>query len=65
VFVKELQTVTVDLDDTPGARLNQFGKVGLQLLGGKLIGTVVIALCNPVNRACIDINGFNIQALKL
>ncbi len=62
---KELQPVAIYFDGTPGMRFNQFGKVSFQLLSGELVGTAVIALCNPANRACVDINGFVTQALKL
>ena len=65
MLIKELQTVTVNLDRTPGMRFNQFGKVDLQLLRAQPVRTAIVVLRYSTHRAGVDVNGAVTQASKL
>jgi hypothetical protein len=58
VLIKELQTVAVNLDRTPGVRFNQLGKVVFQLLGGQPVGTAIAVLRYTTHPAAVGIDGF-------
>ena len=61
---EKLQTITVNLDGTPGMGLNQLGKVFFSLLQGQLIGAAIKMFTDPTHSPRIGINGLLAFTLK-
>jgi hypothetical protein len=61
---EELQTITVNLDGTPGMGLNQLGKIFFSLLQGQLIWTAIKMFTDSTHSPRVGINGFLTLTLK-
>src|SRR5450759_3276517 len=61
---EKLQTITINLDGTPGMGLNQLGKVFFSLFQGQLIGAAIKMLTDPPHSPRIGINGLLAFTLK-
>jgi hypothetical protein len=61
---EELQTITVNLDGTPGMGLNQLGKVFFSLFQSQLIRAAIKIFTDSTYSPRVGFNGFLTFSLK-
>src|SRR5450631_3305509 len=65
ILPEELQAVPVNLNDAPGMRINQLGKIAFQLFDGQLIRAAIKVIWDPSYSSCIAIDSLIAHASKL